>query len=261
MSTPSLGRETPQASPPPHPPAPQAGRQQDDDVQYLYKSVQALRGRESAAKARWQNGGWELVSENRGTLRTELNFRRVKPKTLADHLLTLVAAFQRAQPTTRLVLVASCALILAAGLIGIALGTQGEGDPPGPSVAQSTASAAPAEPAEPAAPSTETTVTDITVDALVDRINAGETKLGDQFRLTGVLVGSDVWSTGASGDFIVMLDTAVGSDLEVYADESAASEWRDGMKVEMVVKNVERTIDGETIDGFFEALSARPISG
>src|SRR3954453_8394959 len=88
MPIPSLGRETPHAPPPPHPSAPQAGRRQDDDVQYLFKSVQALRGRENAAKAKWQNGGWELVSENRGTLRTELSFRRVKPKTPADHVLT-----------------------------------------------------------------------------------------------------------------------------------------------------------------------------
>ena len=61
-------------------------RQADDNVQYEFKSVQALRGRESSAKAKWQNQGWEFVSENRGTLRTELNFRRVKPKTLGAHL-------------------------------------------------------------------------------------------------------------------------------------------------------------------------------
>jgi hypothetical protein len=219
-------------------------------VQYLFKSVQVLRGREGAAKAKWQNAGWELISENRGTLRTELSFRQVKPKTPADHLLALVAAFRRTEPKTRRVLLGSCALILAAGIIGIALGTQGEGDKPGRSVAQA-----------PAAPGTASTVTDINVDALVDRINAGETKVGDRFRVTGELVGSDVWSTGASGDFIAMLKTTVGSDLEVLVDESVASEWRDGMEVEMVVKNVERTIDGETMDGLFEAQSAKPISG
>src|SRR5207302_1436689 len=60
MSIPPPGYETPQASPlPPPPPAPQGAplshedakaqngsRQADDNVQYEFKSVQALRGRE-----------------------------------------------------------------------------------------------------------------------------------------------------------------------------------------------------------------------
>ena len=85
-------------------------RQADDDVQYEFKSLQALRGRESSAKAKWQDQGWEFVSENRGTLRTELNFRRVKPKTFGAYLLSFVAAFRRLQPKTQLVLVTSGAL-------------------------------------------------------------------------------------------------------------------------------------------------------
>src|SRR3954469_19016391 len=109
-----------------------SGNRQADDVQHAFKSVQALRGRENSAKAKWQNQGWEFVSENRGTLRTELNFRRVKPKTLGSHLLSMVATFRRPQPKTRSVLVASCALILVAGIIGIAVGTQSGGDTPKP---------------------------------------------------------------------------------------------------------------------------------
>src|SRR5215218_4078661 len=129
MSIPPPGYEPPQASPPPPPPpAPQGAplshgdaeaqngsRQADDNVQYEFKSVQAMRGRERSAKAKWQDQGWEFVSENRGTLRAELNFRRVKPKTLGAYLLSFVAAFRRSQPKTQLVLVASCALILVAG--------------------------------------------------------------------------------------------------------------------------------------------------
>jgi hypothetical protein len=221
-------------------------------VQYEFKSVQALRGRESSAKEKWQHQGWELVSENRGRMRTELSFRRVKPKTLAAHLLSIVATFRRKQPKTQLVLVASCALILGAGIIGIVVGTQSGGDTPKPSAAPSTAAVAP--PADP-------TVTDVTVDEVVDRLNAGETKVGDQFKVTGKLVRPDLWTTGASGNFFVMLNTTQGSDLEVFVDESDASEWRDGMEVEMVVKNVEVTINGETMDGFFEAQSAKTISG
>jgi hypothetical protein len=116
--------------------------QADDSVQHEFKSVQALRGRENGAKAKWQNQGWEFVSENRGTLRTELTFRRVKPKTLGSHLLSMVASFRRPQPKTRSVLAAACALILIAGLIGIAVGTQSVADKPNPSAAQATASTA-----------------------------------------------------------------------------------------------------------------------
>jgi hypothetical protein len=107
-----------------------ASRQADDDAQYEFKFVQALRGRESSAKERWQDQGWEFVSENRGTLRTELSFRRVKPKTFGDYLLIFVASFRRLQPKTQLVLVASGALILVAGIIGIVVGTQMEATPP-----------------------------------------------------------------------------------------------------------------------------------
>src|SRR3954464_15288567 len=105
-------------------------RQADDGVEHEFKSVQALRGRESSAKAKWQNQGWEFVSENRGTLRTELNFRRVRPKTLGSHLLSMVATFRRPQPKMRSVLVASCALILVAGIIGIVVGIQSGADTP-----------------------------------------------------------------------------------------------------------------------------------
>src|SRR3954452_2407443 len=97
-------------------------RQADDGVEHEFKSVHALRGRESSAKAKWQDQGWEFVSETRGTLRTELKFRRVKPKTFGAYLLSIVATLRRLQPKTH-VLVASCALILAAGTIGIVVGT------------------------------------------------------------------------------------------------------------------------------------------
>ena len=131
----------------------------DDRVQYEFKSVQALRGRVSSAKTKWQNQGWVLVSENRGTLRTELTFRRVKPKTLGDYLLSSVAAIRRLQPKTLVVAVASVALILVAGSIGIVVGKQSGGGTPTPNASQTTASTAP--PAEP-------TVTGVTADEPLD---------------------------------------------------------------------------------------------
>jgi hypothetical protein len=179
MSIAPPGHETPEASPPPPPPAPQGAplshedakaqngsRPADDNVQYEFKSVQALRGRGSRAKAKWQDQGWEFVSENRGTLRTELNFRRVKPKTFGAYLLSIIATLRRLQPKTQLVLVASCALILAAGTIGIVLGTQSGGDTPKPSAAQTPGSTA--KPAEP-------TVTGITADKPLDDAEPSET--------------------------------------------------------------------------------------
>jgi len=263
MSIPPPGYETPQASPPPpHPPAPLShgdakprtgSRQADDNVQYEFKSVQALRGRERSARAKWQDQGWEFVSENRATLRTELKFRRAKPKSFGAQLLSSVAAVRRLQPRTRLAVVTSGALILLAAGIGIAAATQHGGDTPKRSVAQTTASTTP--------PAT-TTITDITVDALVDKLNSGMAgmKVGDQFRVTGELAGSEYWAVGASGDFGVMLKTKKGSDLTVFIDESAASGWHDGTKVEMVLKMVEATIQGETTPGWFEAVSAKTIS-
>jgi hypothetical protein len=230
--------------------------QADDDVEYEFKSVQALRGRESSAKAKWHNQGWEFVSENRGTLRTELNFRRVKPKTVGAYLLSFVAACRRLQPQTPWVLVASVALILVAGIIGVVVGTQSGGDTPNPSAAQATASSAP--PAEP-------TVTGITVDELLDKLNSasmGGIKNGDQFRVTAELFESDAWGTGASGDFVVMLKAKEGADdLPVFVDESDANAWQDGTKVEMVVKTVQATINGETTDNWLKAQSAKTISG
>jgi hypothetical protein len=118
-----------------------------------------VRGRASSAKAKWQDRGWEFVSENRGTLRTELNFRRAKPRTFGAYLLSFAATFRRSQPKTQLAVVASGALILVAGITGIFAGTQSGGDNPNPSATQTTASTAP--PAEP-------TVTSTTADEPLD---------------------------------------------------------------------------------------------
>jgi hypothetical protein len=233
-----------------------AARQADDNVKYEFKSVQALRGRERSAKAKSQNQGWEFVSEDRGTLRTELTFRRVKPKTFGAYLLIFVAAFRRLQARTQLVLVASVALILVAGIFGIVAGTHSGGDTPDRSAARPTASSA---------QGAEAAVTDISVDELLDKLNLGSTsgiKNGDQFRVTAELFESDAWGTGASGHFTVMLKAKEGADdLPVFVEESDADGWQDGTKVEMVLKVVDATIRGETMDGWLEAQSTKTISG
>jgi Domain of unknown function (DUF4839) len=137
-------------------------RQADDTVQHEFKSVQALRGRENGAKTKWQNQGWEFVSEDRGKLRTELNFRRVKPKTLASHLLNLAASLGGLRPRTRSLLVASCAVLLIAGAVAIVARAPSGADTPAPSAAATPSPSPPQTPARPAAqttapPSTQTT--------------------------------------------------------------------------------------------------------
>ena len=111
----------------------------------------------------------------------------------------------------------------------------------------------------PAAP----VVTAITVDELLDKLNSaqmGGIKNGDQFRLTGELFMSELWMTGAAGEFTVMLKAQGGAqDLSVFVDESDAAGWRDGTKVEMVVESGEATINGETTEGWLRAVSVDTI--
>lgn len=134
--------------------------------------------------------------------------------------------------------------------------------PDEPSAAATPASVEPS--ATPTRASAAPKVIALTVDEIAEKINSadmGGMKVGDQYRLTGALVGSDYWGTGASGDFFVTLETKVGSDLIVFVAESDADEWEDGTRVEMVVEDVERTINGETSHGWLEAKSVKTTSG
>lgn len=237
-------------------------RQANDPAQYELKCVQTLRGRENATKAKWHNLGWECVSEDRGALRTELTFRRAKPKTLGAHLLGLVGAARSRPPAKQHVLAVACALVLVAGGAAVAVSAGGGGATSKTDVAQTPPPGAKPAAAQPAAASAaQPAVTSITVDDLVAKANAGQVKLGDQFRVTGELVRSDLWAPGASGDFIVMLKTAEGSDLQVFIDQSATTGWQDGTKVDMVLTSSEVTVNGETMDGFWKARSARTDAG
>ena len=49
-------------------------------------------------------------------------------------------------------------------------------------------------------------------------------------------------------------------DLPVFVNESDATDWEDGTKVEMVVENVKVTIDGDTNDGWLRAKSVKTLS-
>lgn len=50
------------------------------EANYEIRSIHAVRGMEARTVKKWEDDGWELVSQTPGTLRTEITFRRPKPK-------------------------------------------------------------------------------------------------------------------------------------------------------------------------------------
>jgi hypothetical protein len=222
------------------------------DVKYEMKSVKTVRGMEARTRAKLEKEGWEVVSQTQGTVRTELTFRRPKPEIPWKTIGIGGGLF---------------ALFIMVLVIMNALGGGGNSSndaatlpsPPPSQTAPTQASTPSVEPA-PAAP----VVTAITVDELLDKLNSarmGGIKIGDQFRLTGELFMSDLWMTGAAGEYNVLLKAHGGADdLSVFVDKSDAARWQDGTKVQMIVEMGEATINGETTDGWLRALSVETIS-
>src|SRR5688572_8529925 len=87
-----------------------------DEAQYEFKSVRAIRGTGAGTIAKWQKAGWELDTQRQGALRTEMTFRRVKPKApwqqLAAFMAKSWAAFRRLKPKTQLLMAVSVGLVL-----------------------------------------------------------------------------------------------------------------------------------------------------
>lgn len=52
----------------------------DDEVAYETKTIRAVRGTEALTVSKWEKEGWEVVSRNPGTLRTEITVRRPKSR-------------------------------------------------------------------------------------------------------------------------------------------------------------------------------------
>jgi hypothetical protein len=88
-----------------------------DDAQYEFTSVQAIRGMEAKTIAKWERDGWEVDRRDQGVLRTELTFRRVKPKTFVS---SMVAAFRGLEPKVQLLAVSVGALLLVL-VVGVAV--------------------------------------------------------------------------------------------------------------------------------------------
>ncbi|CAM2778253.1 DUF4839 domain-containing protein [Prescottella defluvii] len=52
----------------------------DTEVRYETRTVRAIRGMESRTIKKWEDDGWEFVSQAPGKVQTEITFRRPKPK-------------------------------------------------------------------------------------------------------------------------------------------------------------------------------------
>lgn len=65
----------------------------DAEVQYEERTTRAMRGMESRTIKKWQDDGWELVSQSQGKLQTEIIFRRPKPKSRRLFWIAGAAAF------------------------------------------------------------------------------------------------------------------------------------------------------------------------
>jgi hypothetical protein len=227
-------------------------------VKYETRSVKTVRGMEARTRAKLEKEGWEFVSQTQGTVRSELIFRRPKPET----------------PWKLIGIGGGLFALLIVGLLIISALGGGDGSSngaetlpsptpsqtaPTPSQVVTTEASTPSVEPAPAAP----VVTAITVDKLLDKLNSarmGGIKVGDQFRLTGELVMSELWMTGAAGEFNVLLKAKGGADdLSVFIDESEAAGWRDGTRVQMVVEMGEATINGETTDGWLRAVAVEAV--
>ena len=118
----------------------------------------------------------------------------------------------------------------------------------------------PEEPTQPEEPAETSDAVKTTVDKLLDSLNSAEMggiQVGDKFRFTGELVSEDLWYTGRTGDYVVSFTAHDGADdLMVLLDESEATGWVGGTRLEAIVENVEITLDGETTDGWLRLVSA-----
>lgn len=89
------------------------------DIKYEYKSVQAVRGMENRSITKTQEeGGWELVDQTQGMLRTTLNFRRVKPETSWSKTWK---AFRGLAPAKQRALAVAVAVMVPIAAVGIGI--------------------------------------------------------------------------------------------------------------------------------------------
>ncbi|MGY1668595.1 hypothetical protein [Geodermatophilus sp. SYSU D00696] len=154
---------------------------------YETKIVQAIRGTEDRAIARWEADSWQLVRRDQGTFRTALTFRRPRPK----QSLAAAAAF-------------TVMLVVAIGglVIGVIFGDDENTTAPPTAASASPPPADVASPAEPSAPAPAESTWEETQDA---DLNFGETA---RFRST-------------AGDNNIPLEITVGPPVSFTPSEAA----------------------------------------
>lgn len=228
------------------------------DVKYQTEAVKVIRGAEGKTISKHESEGWELVGQTHGVLRTELVFRRPKPKT-----------------PWRMYAILGGVLVILFIFIGIMAALSGDGSDADPApVAPNAEEVVPSDepliepeesvPTEDESASDDQSAAATTVDELLNRLDSagmGGIETGDQFTLTGELFMSELWMIGATGDYFVMLKAQGGAqDLQVFVDEAEAASWADGTTVEMVLEVVDATINGETTSGWLRAIEAKVVS-
>ena len=102
----------------------------DNEVQYEFKTVRAIRGAEARTTAKWEKEGWEPVSQDKGTLRSEITFRRpvrklpLSFKAMADGAVVLL----RKLPLRVQVVAGGFVVLLIALAITVGVIQEGDGD-------------------------------------------------------------------------------------------------------------------------------------
>ncbi|MGY1840223.1 MULTISPECIES: DUF4839 domain-containing protein [unclassified Modestobacter] len=199
-----------------------------DDTQYESTSVQALRGTEAKAIAKRERDGWELERRDQGVLRTELTFRRVKPKTFGA---TVLAAFRRLEPEVQLLAVSAVVVLLAVVIGGSAfVGTRGgstsqptasatnAGSTADPLANQAPAATSSAVPTTPAADETLTVENNADLAALLALEQPGDAAVGEfaaEYRGRTIEFDGNIASMNFHGSYKTRYD------LLIYAGDSS----------------------------------------
>lgn len=124
----------------------------DADVAYETQTVRTIRGMESRAIKKWETDGWELVGQTQGRVKTQLTFRRPKPK--SRRLLWIIGGGAFALLLATVITIGTIsernAETAASAEATSAPSSEASPAPTQPSASPTTASAAPTESAAPA---------------------------------------------------------------------------------------------------------------
>lgn len=144
---------------PPAAPAPQ------DGVKYDLNTIRTIRGTEARARAKWEADGWEFVSQEQGTIRTQMTFRKPKKPVSWKRFAVLGGVL------------AALAIIIG---VNVALSSDDGAKPAATSSARPTPDAAPEQSAEPTAAPKPTTAPESVVLTAVNNADLAALLTGPQ---------------------------------------------------------------------------------